>query len=200
MATNKRQCCSYLVQNTIGHQTKVLVWEENLTNKFYDASKDIARHYTELMGGFLGWGFDSIKNRCTHLLVASRNDDPKIVGFCAFEEGKAKTGKKVLHVLQIAVDTNSTHMGVGKAMLKYLEEHSKGFDAILSEVNRHNIASICLFGGQDYLKSKNTNSHNQHIMYKNTDNIEGRKKLNLAPQKFHISDNGYYATSKVFRK
>lgn len=199
MPTNKRQCNTYMIENGVGGSTKVLVWEENLTNKFYNASKNIARHYTELMGGFLGWGFDSVKSKCTHLLVASLNDDPRVVGFCAFNEAKTQTGKKVMHILQIAVDTNYANMGVGKSMLKYLEEHSKDFDAICSEVNKYNLKSLSLFGGQGYEKSKKLNNHNQHVLFKDTRNIKERKKLNLKAQHFSTNDKAYYVTSKVFK-
>ena len=188
---------SYMIENSRGEQTKVVVREEYLLNQYYECVKRISKKYTQFKGGFLGDGIDSVTNRATHLILATVENRNTVVGYCVLEEGcySTKENEKDLHVLQIAVDPKYTGKGVGKAMMGYIEHHCKGFKYITAEANNNNKISKALFTNLGY-KAKQLKNHNQTLFAKNmTKNHELHitRPLLLAPQKFTPQQEGFYA-------
>lgn len=194
MGANMKNTKRFYIKSASGKMTKVLIEEELLTNKNYEAIKAISKNYTQNKGGFLLDGIDTVKKRATHLVAAKDYSTKAIMGYCVFEEGCycKEEGAKDLHILQIAVDPKFKHNGIANEMVGFLEETSAGFGFVSAEVNNFNIPSQKLFIARDY-KSKQLKNHDQTLFAKNVARIiEKPKKLDIKPSRFETNDDARY--------
>ena len=120
-----------------------------------------------------------------HKFAVLAKIDGKVVGYTLLYPGFLV--KKDLYVMQVAVDKNYQHLGIGSKMYKYAYEHSKEYSVLTANVNENNNISQNFHLKMGFIKYGN---NNLGIIYVNpvTENV---KKCfdDARPKCFYIKSN-----------
>lgn len=130
-------------------------------------------------GGFLS-DFMLVYKNCSHLVCAYIGE--QLVGFVGLDTDchiKKSGEDHDLHIMQIGVKKSVQGQGVASELLKYVENHSLGFNYISSDVNKRNLPSRFLFEHHNY-KGIDSKNHPDTIIY-----VKKVKEMGKRP--FHLN-------------
>lgn len=109
--------------------------------------------------------------------------DGKVIGYTylardSYQSQETGKHKALLYVMQVAVDNEYKHQGVGKAMYGYIHRHMKGYSSLEADVNADNTVSQKFHHSCGFIKFDDDIDRNRYIML-----VDKRVSLTLAQAK-----------------